>query len=210
MEQKASVFRSLYHHFGILELNEQLRQAVRSFPGAQEGDHVLVYGYIDRSAGLTLEVLATGHLDGQRMSFFNLPDDCRLFFRFSAVSECGFLRLEQEEKALRERFAQALERLHDYDADQKLEALRDLRLLDPHRHPAFPDDVLVFLTGDGVQPEGCWLRLQERQEDFVLGSLLNEPDQNFICHKGDVMLFRLPARPQDALVCPVDLDGSFS
>lgn len=90
MEQKASVFRSLYHHFGILELNEQLRQAVRSFPGAQEGDHVLVYGYIDRSAGLTLEVLATGHLDGQRMSFFNLPDDCRLFSAFPLSANAAF------------------------------------------------------------------------------------------------------------------------
>ena len=57
MNYKEVGFRAFYHQFCALKLKKKLATSVKDFPGAEEANCILTYGYIDQSAGLTLEIL---------------------------------------------------------------------------------------------------------------------------------------------------------
>ena len=52
-------FRAFYHNFVTVPIKDNLKAVVKDFPGADKANYILTYGYIDHTAGLTLEVLAT-------------------------------------------------------------------------------------------------------------------------------------------------------
>lgn len=52
-------FRAFYHNFVAVPIKDNLKAVVKDFPGADKANYILTYGYIDHTAGLTLEVLAT-------------------------------------------------------------------------------------------------------------------------------------------------------
>ncbi len=58
MKYKDTGFRAFYHHFTAVPMKENLRKALKDFPGMSDADYILTYGYIDHTAGMTLEVLA--------------------------------------------------------------------------------------------------------------------------------------------------------
>lgn len=74
-----------------------------------------------------------------------------------------------------------------YNADAEVEISRTIKFLDEFRHKLFPDDVLVITIKNGLNPEGCWAGITGLEEDFIIGTLLNEPDQNFGYHAGDAI-----------------------
>lgn len=51
-------FRAFYHNFIAVTMKDNLKAVVQDFPGADKVNCVLTYGYIDHTAGLTLELLA--------------------------------------------------------------------------------------------------------------------------------------------------------
>lgn len=51
-------FRAFYHNFVAVPIKDNLKAVVKDFPGADKANYILTYGYIDHTAGLTLEVLA--------------------------------------------------------------------------------------------------------------------------------------------------------
>ncbi|MGO5139148.1 hypothetical protein ACTQ4G_00425 [Streptococcus alactolyticus] len=58
MNYKETGFRPFYHHFCVLPITKNTKAALADFPGATKANGVLTYGYYDREAGLTLEVIA--------------------------------------------------------------------------------------------------------------------------------------------------------
>ena len=65
-----------------------------------------------------------------------------------------------------------------------------MAFLDACRSPEYPDDVLVYLIQDEKTIEGCWwVRIEGIVERHLKGILLNEPDQDFSRHKGDLIEF---------------------
>lgn len=57
-------FRAFYHRFVLVPLNDRLRKTAAFFPGVDKADYVLTYGYIDHTAGMTMEILAAAIDDG--------------------------------------------------------------------------------------------------------------------------------------------------
>ena len=152
---------------------------------------MLTYGYCDVDAGLTLEVLAAAVVDGDNASFGDGNANTRAIVRIGMVAEDEFFYLEDEDGSLAKRHADKLERLHAYDADEKLERTREISLIDDCRHEENIDDVMVYLVKDGVEPEVCWARLLGIKDKLFHGILLNEPYQNFGCHKDDEIAFSI-------------------
>ena len=66
MKYQEEGFRALFKRFAVFMFTDTLREVTKNFPGAEQGNCILTYGYIDRSAGLTLEILAVGIVDLQR------------------------------------------------------------------------------------------------------------------------------------------------
>ena len=50
---------------------------------------------------------------------------------------------------------------------------------------------MVLTVKDGLKPEGCWVRITGLGDKHFIGTLLNEPDQNFGYHMGDTIMFFL-------------------
>ena len=81
MNYKETGFRAFYHQFCVFPITERIKVPLAYFPGAKDANGVLTYGYYDREAGLTLEVLAAAHVEGESASFEDTSKDHRFFIR---------------------------------------------------------------------------------------------------------------------------------
>ena len=70
------------------------------------------------------------------------------------------------------------------------------------------DDVLVYLTRDGLKPEGCWVRISGLGDHWIMGTLLNEPDQDFGYHEGEEIAFFVRERGDKSIICCSDMNPS--
>ena len=208
MNYKETGFRAFYHHFCVLPLTKNTKASLREFPGAENANGVLTYGYYDRQAGLTLEVLAAAYVKEGNARFENTVKDIRSFIRIGAVAEDEFLFIGDEDGALARRYTEKIEILHHYDADEEVEKTRDMSFLDSCRHEECIDDVLVYLVREGLKPEGCWTRIIGLGDHFIMGTLLNEPDQNFGYHEGEKIAFFVQENDKKEIICYSDMNPS--
>lgn len=81
--------------------------------------------------------------------------------------------------------------IRSYDASEDVEESRGFEFLDEFRHELYIDDVMVMTVKDGLQPEGCWVRIAGLGDKCIIGTLLNEPEQDFCYHEGDTVAFFL-------------------
>jgi hypothetical protein len=206
MNYKETGFRAFYHHFCVLPITELTKTALAEFPGAEDADGVLTYGYYDRTAGLTLEVVASAFVDGGHARFEDTLDDVRSFIRIGAVDKEEFLFFADDDGALAKRYADKIDILHSYDANDEVEKTREMSFLDECRHEECIDDVMVYLIKNGRKPEGCWVRISGLGNHFFMGELLNEPDQDFGCHIGDRISFFAQKRKDEGIICISDMN----
>ena len=61
MKFKDTGFRALYRQFTVFPLSGESREDMAAYPQIEGANCLLAYGFIDREAGLTLEVLAAGY-----------------------------------------------------------------------------------------------------------------------------------------------------
>ena len=201
MKYEETGFRGVYRQLNVLALTDRLREAAAGFPDADKADCVLTYGYIDRDAGVTLEILAGGKKDGDRFRFFEGNGSVRSFVRIGAVENDDLIRLEDADGRMKERYAEKIRMLKGYDVSEEIESTRGMAFLDASRDPYCVDDVLVCLIGEGLRPEGCWVRVSGLGDRCLTGILLNEPDQDFRCHLGGTIAFFLRKTEDGRVVC---------
>ena len=82
----------------------------------------------------------------------------------------------------------------------EVERMRDFKFLDSMRHPDYPDDIQVLLVKENFKIEQVWVRSWKYTQDELFGQLLNEPDQNFGIHNGDIIGFA-PVKSDDKIFC---------
>ena len=208
MNYKETGFRGLYKNFAAFRLNDVLKANIEGFPDADKADCVLTYGYIDSDAGLTLEVLAGGKITGEKAAFFKGSDDTRSFVRLGAVIDDEFFVIGDKDGSLKKKYAAKLENLKTYDSSPAVEKSRQMAFLDGSRDPEHPDDVLVYLTRKGLKPEGCWTKITDLMEHFFVGTLLNEPEQNFGYHAGETIAFYVQKTEDGRVFCYSDMTPS--
>ena len=201
-------FRALYHNICAFPLKENLKSAVKDFPGAEKANCILVYGYIDKEAGLTLEILACGQMKDDKFKFFDSVDDIRSFIRIGAVKDDEFFYFDDPDSNLQKRYSKKIELLHHYNADEEVEKTREMAFLDGCRDEGCIDDVLVYLMKDGLKPEGCWTRIIGLGDHFFMGTLLNEPDQDFGYHLGEKIAFFVQETEDKKIICYSNMNPS--
>ena len=208
MNYKETGFRAFYHHFSILVISEKTGSYLEQFPGSKDADGILTYGYYDREAGMTLEVLAAVTRKGDRAVLDDLSGDVRFFIRAEAVQGEDVLFWKDGCGGLEERYHEKLAALQCYDGGEDLEQTRAMDFLDGSRDPFHIDDLMVWLLKDGRKPEGCWVRMQSLEEHRFAGMLLNEPEGDFGCHAGDLVPFSLQKLEDQTVICVADRNGN--
>ena len=110
MKYTETGFRAVYKTFCAFPLEDRFKKAMKKYPGIKDANCMLVYGYIDKEAGMTLEVLAAGQQRGDKYRFFDGSKDSRFFIRIGAVEdlEFGYFGKDEEFEA---RYADKLEML---------------------------------------------------------------------------------------------------
>ena len=89
MKLSETDFRALYDHFCFYPWNPTIVKLVNDDSFLEEADGILTYGYIDRDAGLTLEVLCcVKRKSNDEFSFYKKFDDTRLIIRLYIMSDC--------------------------------------------------------------------------------------------------------------------------
>ena len=208
MNYQETGFRALYKNFAAFPLNDKFRKAMEGYPNVEDANYMLVYGYIDHEAGLTLEVIAAGIEKDERFKFFEPSQETRFFIRVGAVENDDFALFDDSDNSLRNRYAEKLEMLSAYEVDEEIEKTREMGFLDESRHPHYPDDVQVYLMRDGLDPEICWARIIGLGDHWIMGVLLNEPNQNFDYHQGEKIAFFVEKTEDEKIICYSDMNPS--
>ena len=193
-------FRAFYHNFVAVPIKDNLKEVVEDFPGADKANYILTYGYIDHTEGLTLEVLATAFKHDESFIFEVGNTEISSKIRIGSVRDDECFYFSDEDGKKYERYADKIEMLKSYFAGDEVEESRNMHFLDESRSPEYPDDVLVYLLKDGNKVEGCWVRIEGLAENYIIGTLLNEPDQDFDCHAGEEIAFYVHQNDDEEIV----------
>lgn len=200
-------FRAFYRSYVAVPLKENLKAVVENFPGADRADYILTYGYIDHTAGMTLEVLAVGKKVEKGFTFEDGNNETSSKIRIGSImeDECYYFG---DDNNLYERYKDKVDMVNDYHVNEDIESFRELDFLDELRSPEYPDDVLVYLLKNGNQPEGCWARMEALKDRQIIGILLNEPDQDFGYHEGEKIAFYVQQTEDEKIVLCSNMNPS--
>ena len=211
MKYSETGFRVFDRHFVAVPFTDRLKRAFRELPDAETAAYLLTYGYIDHRAGMTLEVLAAARLGPSGdFAFSRRKPEGALKIRIGSLLEedcCGFDAAGEEE--LYGLYREEVDALECYQVSEAVEDSRKMGFLDASRNPEYPDDVAVYLMRDGLQPEGCWVRIEDldAEDHELVGTLLNEPDQDFGCHQGEKISFYAQQGEKETWVLCADCSG---
>ena len=193
-------FRAVYHEFCVIPFDKRFKQLVKHFPNIKKANCLLTYGYIDRKAGVTLEILAGGRKEGDSFEFFDPDDTSSVKLRIGSVEEEEIDIIDGDVR-LRQRYNEKIEMLRAYDASAIVEKAREITVLDAFRHPYFPDDIQVYFIKENRDVEVCWARISGLAEHYLEATLLNEPDQDFGCHVNDKIAVNLYEQENGEMFC---------
>lgn len=190
-------FRELYHRIIYLRSPEILQSFKElHFESTDESDGVLVYGYIDRMSGLSFKGLCCANIDNNgQMKICSINPTADITIRAASIENSLYLDMLETNTDLFE-FTDIISRTMEiYDTNNmQIELMRELRVLDPFRHPHYPDDLYVNLISYTGEIEKVWVKyhsyVREKEDTFIVGELLNEPNNDFGCHLGDLIDIR--------------------
>lgn len=198
-------FRAFYKHFVIVPIGEAIIDTLKEFPEAKEAFGVLTYGYYNRENGLCLDALGFVFTENENSWVEPPSKNIRLTYQIGSVEneECVFLG--DEDGGLANQFKDYLDLLEEnFSTTNEIEMTRQMRFLDQCRHQYYLDDILVRLEKPDMTPEGCWVRITGVSGMYFVGTLLNEPDQDFGVHKGDEVRFIAKETEEKQVVCFMD------
>ena len=205
-------FRLMNHGYSALRLTDKLRPSIKGFPNEETANGVLLYCYIDHEAGITFEIMAAGNVreNGKGFDFENIlecaDNEIRSFIRFEAIADEEYIGLQVNEDLCNELFAKKLEVIEMYEPSEDIAETREMDFLDGSRDPIYVDDILVLFVKDGLENETIWVRLEGVGDNVILGSLLNEPYQDFGCHLGDTVSIYIHKTEDDQFIPYVHYD----
>ena len=207
MNFKNAGFRALYKRLCAFALDTPYaKDAIEGFPSADHADCVLTWGYCDQDRGLTLEILAAGVRTEDGFRFFDGSEEISSKLRIEVVESTEFWPVDDPDGTLQARFADKISMVESYNASEVIEKIRAMAFLDECRDLYCIDDVRVLLIRERLQTEECWVRITDLEDSAFYGILLNEPYQDFGCHEGDEISFRVMKMQNQRIVCFADLN----
>lgn len=159
-----------------------------------DANALLCYGYIDRQAGLTFEVLGLLLYEDGDYTLADVNNEVCLKVRAESFNDSEIIPIEN--KALSKKFADRIKIIEEgYYSHDEAEATREYECIDAFRNEHFPDDVLALLFKEGLKAEQIWVRLtgyigsQAGEYELFRGTLLNQPfNSEFGLSCGDTVI----------------------
>ena len=208
MKYSKTSFRTIYNQFCCFELHGVLRDIAKNYlPGSEMANCILAYGYYDRSAGLSIEILACGVCSDNKYRFFHSNTQVRTHSRIAAVQNIDYVILSDKEKLL-SLYKDKLSILANYSVCEEIEYTRSMEFLDSCRHEYNIDDIQVHLIKNHFQVEASWCRIESIKEHSLIGRLLNEPYQDLGVHQDELIEFRVEKTSEGNYICCCYLESN--
>ncbi len=173
-------FRPLYKNFCIYPLTGVIKEMLKDQTGIDEATGVMVYGYIDHDNGNRLELVGFANNENERKyTYARFTDDARYTVKIEDVIDEEFIFADYGDSHLYEQFKDKVDPLAEYNVDASLEETRKMTFLDEFRYDKNFDDVKVVLYKEGLGLEGVWARIESLGNGAIMGTLMNEPNQDF-------------------------------
>ena len=184
-------FRELYHQFLLVEdIDEKTRTLIRKseFKMLPDDNAMLVFGYIDREAGMSFELLAAAHVyeDG-KVSLEPRSETTSCKFRWGSL--VGKVSQFTDKSRLIPYMEWANGIVEWYGCSNDVKEIREMTELDGLRAPGYPDDIVVYFFKKDCRPEGIWCRAEsiDRERHLFMMKMLNEPFTPFGKHMGNIV-----------------------
>lgn len=206
MKYDETGFRGVYQTFVTFPL-EAFKESVINYPGYEKADCVLGYGFAREAEGIFIAAVACGRHMDNGVEFF-AAGRAPVFVSIRKLRQYDFMIVS--EKDLRERYADKISSLREYDASSEVMESRTFAFLDDSRDPYQIDDVQVELVRDNVESEFVTVRITGLEPPYIIGRLLDEPSGDFGVHMGDVTGFYVRQSGLDETVLTADLNPSES
>ena len=180
--------------------DDDFEEKFKSIEVSDDINSLLVVPYIDYERGLSFLTLTYASYDGKSVNIYKRNDDFSIFSitRKDAFDNSEFLRIDEIDNVFTEDgfdlncFEDYVKRhMEHYIPNDDIKELRNLKSLDEYRNNDYPDDILVFFFKKGCNPEGMWVRYMEKKDDYIVGKLLNSPNQNLGVDMGDSVKFSI-------------------
>lgn len=191
-------FREVANQFLYIDFNDDIMTIVDKMeltPGHLDTG-ILGYCYIDYMGGLTVEGLAFAHIgSGSEKDCIKVNDvfgNMRIRIRMGGLEGTSIYVLEgfPNTNADAEKFSEIInELLKSFSATDNVIVTRDCRELDVVRNAYYPDDLAITLVGENKGKETVWVRCVAKRKELFLGTLLNEPVEDYGAHEGDLIPF---------------------
>lgn len=202
---KETGFRGLFEQFSVFPLNDNIKGLLDGLEGFDDVNGVLTYGYYDREEGLKLEVLGGARINEGKVTFEVASSDERRSFNLEDVIGENFSHIDDKDNFLTKKYADKFSVLKAYEAGANLAATRKLAFLDECRDEVMFDDIRVIFGKEGLQPEECYVRIDEQVEGYFVGSLVDDPVQDFGYMAGDKISFYIAKDQDGAISCLANL-----
>ena len=207
----------MFHIDSIIGDDEDLEGAelferINNYDLEEEVNSMILLPYVDHTAGLSFQIVATCLLKNGKLTVYERGDDFKTLsnYRYSSLKNVEFEYLDNldlnADFDIKTYNDHAMEIFHLYNDNDKLLALRNLELLDEVREPEYPDDVFVGFFKKGFGGEGMWVRYEDFEETDFYGILLNQPEQDLGVNMGDRVKFHLTRDKDNKIFCFCDLD----
>ncbi len=199
-------FRPFYHHFCVFPLNGVTKPLLAGFPGEEQANSVLVYGYYDEERGMMLEVIAATVLTEKGPATAPTTTELQACFSVEEVADDEFMYFSDENKDLFERYGEKLKTLEKYNAAPEIEETREMYFLDNCREKEKIDIVKVYLLKQELETEECKVQIIGTGDHYFKGILLEEPKQDFGYHKGEKIAFSIQEENDGTIACYSDMN----
>lgn len=208
MNLKEAGWRAIYERLVVLSLNEALTEALEEFPGAEEADHAVCYGYVDHESGLFLEVMAAARMTEEGMAVYPPHPGKRSTVGAAMVDEQEIYIFDDEDAGAHPEYAEKIAQARFLPVSEGVRRSRNMEFLDHLRDQIYVDDLRIYMIKDDMEPEVCWVRIEDlnREEHNLTGRLLGRPKHDFGVEAGDVITFYVQKLEDEKIICCADFD----
>ena len=130
MNLKEAGWRAIYERLVVLSLNEALTEALKEFPGAEEADHAVCYGYVDHESGLFLEVMAAARMTEEGMAVYPPHPGKRSTVGAAMVDEQEIYIFDDEDAGAHPEYAEKIAQARFLPVSEGVRRSRNMEFLD--------------------------------------------------------------------------------
>lgn len=197
-------FREIYKKICLLEDNKLVEKInlreVFDYPPDEKLSGIVTYAYINSENIFVFEILAGATVSSDKIKIFPASYKKNIFYPRADVEDVNIKILPDDYKNAFQDKTKIIEDAHKKNSD--IEKIRAAESLDELRHSNFPDDIAVLFYAENFRPEYAWVRCENIDDKFIVGTLLNNLQQNFNYRAGDKIKFGV-ADFEGEIICVV-------